>query len=233
MIYRYTDFLVNEILPSGQVVHLDDVRAPRPVARGELLRGDLEASSSQGSSSAQEGSLAQESPPAQGGSPAQESSSTQDISLAQERSPAQGSLPTQESSSTQEIASTQERALTQISSPQSLAAQENVSEASENMAQAQEARIGGGEHVVAKIESTELSTPNGHVMEEIVDPMAATATAPRSHDAPSEKESSEGINKEIQARVEQARSESISSWQTYAGASPRFEVSPSSHPQSC
>ncbi|MCJ1400914.1 hypothetical protein MMC11_004125 [Xylographa trunciseda] len=27
---RYTDFLVNEILPSGEVVHLDDLKAPKP-----------------------------------------------------------------------------------------------------------------------------------------------------------------------------------------------------------
>ena len=26
---RYTDFLVNEILPSGQIVHLDTYRAPK------------------------------------------------------------------------------------------------------------------------------------------------------------------------------------------------------------
>ena len=35
-VWRYTDFLVNEILPSGQVVHLDDFRAPR-AKRGEKL----------------------------------------------------------------------------------------------------------------------------------------------------------------------------------------------------
>lgn len=34
--YRYTDFLVNEILPSGQVVHLDNLKASRPAKKEEL-----------------------------------------------------------------------------------------------------------------------------------------------------------------------------------------------------
>ena len=32
---RYTDFLVNEILPSGEVVHLENLRAPEKVSRGK------------------------------------------------------------------------------------------------------------------------------------------------------------------------------------------------------
>ena len=32
---RYTDFLVNEILPSGQVVHLDSLKAPKQGAKAE------------------------------------------------------------------------------------------------------------------------------------------------------------------------------------------------------
>jgi tRNA pseudouridine13 synthase len=31
---RYTDFIVNEILPSGEVVHLKSLRAPEKASRG-------------------------------------------------------------------------------------------------------------------------------------------------------------------------------------------------------
>ncbi|KAK4691390.1 tRNA pseudouridine13 synthase, partial [Lecanoromycetidae sp. Uapishka_2] len=36
---RYTDFLVNEILPSGQVIHLDNLKAPKPAKKQELSHG--------------------------------------------------------------------------------------------------------------------------------------------------------------------------------------------------
>ncbi|MCJ1377806.1 hypothetical protein MMC17_000902 [Xylographa soralifera] len=50
---RYTDFLVNEILPSGGVIHLDNLKVPKPPGAGEpiskvkaepLERADLNAS---------------------------------------------------------------------------------------------------------------------------------------------------------------------------------------------
>ncbi|MCJ1393339.1 hypothetical protein MMC18_006212 [Xylographa bjoerkii] len=34
---RYTDFLVNEILPSGEVIHLDNLRAPKPPGKEEPI----------------------------------------------------------------------------------------------------------------------------------------------------------------------------------------------------
>ncbi len=40
--HRYTDFLVNEILPSGQVVHLDDTQAPKDKKKKEAHGGPLE-----------------------------------------------------------------------------------------------------------------------------------------------------------------------------------------------
>lgn len=45
-IYRYTDFLVNEILPSGEVVHLDNLKAPpKPHKNTELSVNPGDASS--------------------------------------------------------------------------------------------------------------------------------------------------------------------------------------------
>lgn len=38
--HRYTDFLVNEILPSGEVVHLDNVKAPRKPPQNTGLSND-------------------------------------------------------------------------------------------------------------------------------------------------------------------------------------------------
>ena len=38
--HRYTDFLVNEILPSGEVVHLDNVKAPRKPPQNTGLSKD-------------------------------------------------------------------------------------------------------------------------------------------------------------------------------------------------
>ena len=38
--HRYTDFIVNEILPSGEVVHLDNVKAPRKPPQNTGLSND-------------------------------------------------------------------------------------------------------------------------------------------------------------------------------------------------
>ena len=44
-LHRYTDFLVNEILPSGEVVHLDNLKAPRkPGQNTELFVNDANTS---------------------------------------------------------------------------------------------------------------------------------------------------------------------------------------------
>ena len=39
-LHRYTDFLVNEILPSGEVVHLDNLKAPRKPGQNTELFGN-------------------------------------------------------------------------------------------------------------------------------------------------------------------------------------------------
>lgn len=54
---RYTDFLVNEILPSGEVVHLDNLKAPpKPPKKTGLLKDAGEASSADATEREPEGS---------------------------------------------------------------------------------------------------------------------------------------------------------------------------------